>query len=337
MIQPDQIATPQLIQEHPELHHYTSIEGLRGIVESNTLWATHFEDLNDASEFIHLRRPLVEALSIRLRPTLIIWREGSFKRARDLERWGGVPRVATGLAADLVQALYTTAFGSGTGDALATPYVASFCSHSGDMEYERRNGLLSQWRGYGGRDGVCIVFETARLVEMLRREFTDAYWVHMVIGSAEYAVNEASIDRLFPGLVARCEDVVASMIKEGGPSSLPDDLFPQLVDGASRYKHRGFFEEREVRLVAIPAPASTLALMREQHPDFKAGPLKTVARRPRGNGQARYVILFEEAAMELPINRVIVGPSPRQVENEAVVRSALPGKISVVRSETPFE
>jgi hypothetical protein len=31
-----------------ELYHYTGIHGLKGIVESQTLWATHYKYLNDA-------------------------------------------------------------------------------------------------------------------------------------------------------------------------------------------------------------------------------------------------------------------------------------------------
>ena len=35
----------------PELYHYTSEAGFRGIVASNSLWATFFEDLNDSAAF----------------------------------------------------------------------------------------------------------------------------------------------------------------------------------------------------------------------------------------------------------------------------------------------
>jgi hypothetical protein len=43
-------AVSGLAAAHPELHHYTTFAGLKGIVESNTLWATHFLDLNDSRE-----------------------------------------------------------------------------------------------------------------------------------------------------------------------------------------------------------------------------------------------------------------------------------------------
>lgn len=54
-----------------------------------------------------------------------------------------------------------------------TPYFFSFCVHGEDQEYEQLNGLLSQWRGYGGNDenskehsgGIAIVFDYKRLKE----------------------------------------------------------------------------------------------------------------------------------------------------------------------------
>ncbi len=57
------IADKEFLSSHPELHHYTTFAGLEGIVRSNTIWASHFSDLNDATEVILLREPLVRALT----------------------------------------------------------------------------------------------------------------------------------------------------------------------------------------------------------------------------------------------------------------------------------
>ena len=45
-----QIAHPDFPRVHPELHHYTTYDGLKGIFETRTLWATHYSHLNDSSE-----------------------------------------------------------------------------------------------------------------------------------------------------------------------------------------------------------------------------------------------------------------------------------------------
>jgi hypothetical protein len=62
----------------PELYHYTDTSGLKGIVESNSLWATYFGDLNDAQEVHALRVPIVDELQnedsleiITLKPSVV--------------------------------------------------------------------------------------------------------------------------------------------------------------------------------------------------------------------------------------------------------------------------
>jgi hypothetical protein len=57
------IASAELQAEHPELFHYTSRPAFEAIVTSNTLWATHFRDLNDKNEIATLKPPLLRLLA----------------------------------------------------------------------------------------------------------------------------------------------------------------------------------------------------------------------------------------------------------------------------------
>ena len=41
------IPEPGLVENYRELYHYTTYTGLKGIVESNTLWAFHYSGMND--------------------------------------------------------------------------------------------------------------------------------------------------------------------------------------------------------------------------------------------------------------------------------------------------
>ncbi len=45
-----EICSAKLKAEHPELFHYTGRGGFEPIVKTNTLWATHFRNLNDDAE-----------------------------------------------------------------------------------------------------------------------------------------------------------------------------------------------------------------------------------------------------------------------------------------------
>lgn len=45
-----------LAEEHPEFFHYTNAAGLSGIIQNQTLWATHYAYLNDSEEIKHFHK-----------------------------------------------------------------------------------------------------------------------------------------------------------------------------------------------------------------------------------------------------------------------------------------
>ncbi len=103
------------------LYHYTSLEGLLGILKNQSIWASHCEFLNDSSEFLH-------ALNFAKSHTGSIYMEDD----------------------------YLAAFGRGMRHALEKMnkhdiYVCSF---------SEKPDLLSQWRGYCPQGaGICIGFD----------------------------------------------------------------------------------------------------------------------------------------------------------------------------------
>lgn len=119
------------MQDHPQpprLYHYTDVQGLLGIIQSQTLWATHVDYLNDSSEVQYARRLVVEMLTAYEAEAKLDVSRAILSRARE--------------TFDLVAA--------------TDLYVLCFCEQ-GD--------LLSQWRGYGrGGDGYAIGIDAASLV-----------------------------------------------------------------------------------------------------------------------------------------------------------------------------
>ncbi len=59
--------------------------------------------------------------------------------------------------------------------------MASFTTHADDSEFEREHGLLSQWEGYAGPDGLCLVFDTSAMVQHLGLEMDSQYWVRLTL------------------------------------------------------------------------------------------------------------------------------------------------------------
>jgi hypothetical protein len=244
-----------------------------------------------------------------------------------LRKHGGALRVAEGDADRLVQILYEKIFGGG----LAVPFIASFCSHVNDQSYEKENGLLSQWRGYGKDGGFCIVFDTTAFVTIVEAEFNAYNWTHLRIAPVHYAYDDIEVGTLFPELVERCEAFFIRPLENKHPLVDEAGLAAFFMSACPLFKHQGFREEREVRIVAIPGAREVL----RSHPEYDVSERwKTI--QVRGDANIPYLKLNDHGNKgALPIKRVIVGPSQAQAENLERARGIV-GDIPVVRSTTPF-
>ncbi len=319
------------IHKHPELHHYTTRGGLEGIWTTNTLWATHFSTLSDSSEVKLLKYPLIGALEPPIRRYLIDKQRNSLRTRRLIEKQGGVSKVTKGLARDFVEAHVATAFTGGNVSALAEPFICSFCSYANDNEYEKTNGLLSQWRGYGGHGRFAIVFDTRQLDSHLAREWRAHFWVKLELAEVVYLEGPETLERAFPDLIDGAVAMISDMID--GSKSPREKFIEPFFQAATLLKHRGFREEREVRIVAIPQ--SRRALADRGHEDRLIGwpPVKQVH---APGGSKKHVDLFEALCTDLPIKRIIVGPGANQKEDIEFARSVVSGRVPIDVSETPF-
>jgi hypothetical protein len=140
-----------------------------------------------------------------------------------------------------------------------------------------------------------------------------------------------------------CEDCADIILTNAQQKNFDDLLYPYLK-AATLIKHRGFMEEREVRIVVCPmtenqvdkaadAAKKSFSEFKSAHPAASFKPI-CVSQKTKGR---RYVVLFEGSASKLPIRRVIVGPSLTQRDNFARVAELLERRqIAVTCSETPF-
>jgi len=320
-----------LIHKHPELHHYTSRGGLEGIWTTNTLWATHFSSLSDSSEVLLLTTPLLDAMQPPVRRYLIDKQRTSFSTRKMVKKQGGINNVTKGRVLDFIEAHMETAFTGGNVSPLAEPFVCSFCSHANDNEYEKTNGLLSQWRGYGGHGRFAIVFDTQKLDSQLAREWRAHFWVKLELAEVVYLEGPETLARAFPDLVEAAVAMISDMIDGSeNPRAKFIELFFQ---AATLLKHRGFREEREVRIVAIPQSREALADHGHEGRLIGRPPVKQVHEL---GGSKKHVALFDALHADLPIMRVIVGPGANQKEDIEFARSVVSGRVPIAVSETPF-
>lgn len=127
-----------------ELFHYTSISGLSGIIESQSLWSTSYRFLNDRTEIFHLQSHLENLVVDALEN---IFRNNQHEWLRTLISLNkGVRHYSRLLGKTIVGATYRIMYEGQLSPSKvrhSEPFITSFCSHLSDGEYEVQNGLLS--------------------------------------------------------------------------------------------------------------------------------------------------------------------------------------------------
>ena len=329
--------------EFPELFHYTSISALRGILQSKSLWATRATHMNDSTE--------TELIWPRISPIVIDYYRKELERlmrrdpaARNfINRNGGIAQIAKSDGSNVVEILRSQLLG----DAVETPrapiFVVSFSTHSrrnDNDDYHQKHGMLSQWRGYCSDDGVAIVFDTGGLEDLLRVENDRFHYWPFTLTDVVYDIEGLKLENRFPDLFGAFETFVRSFIETKGNARSPEELGTNELIGETggtfaRLKHVAFHEERECRIIAGVTPKSITSEATADQQAAKA--FKSIHHRSGQFGSIPYVRLFEGCGQNLPINRVIVGPSRNQQAHLETVTGLTRAKgIEVTASETPF-
>jgi Protein of unknown function (DUF2971) len=206
------------------LYHYTTAVGLNGIISEGRIRGTNYGYLNDSSELTYGSEVAHRVLSDRL-----VTEQNRLVRAF-LKRVGD--RLSTaGAAIDF--------------------YVTCFCQ---PLNEEAVNDRLGQWRGYGSSLGrFCISFDVEALYDQDKARILDHHAGPVVYDQdrqkkkIERAINEA-ISTLLGGRVSNRE------FRE----AIADILVQKLLKEACFFKHYGFQEENEWRIVHFARDASSL-------------------------------------------------------------------------------
>jgi hypothetical protein len=317
-------------EEHPEVYHYTTMAGLNGILDSGTLRATYFPFLNDANEIYQIK-PRIEQAAIPIMTRVYETAAASAERRRRMEADGGIPSLAEHDALATVKGLYDVTLGLNGGVRFLQPFIVSFCTHTED--YEKKNGLLSMWRGYGRESGYAIVFDTKALWGLVLEEVKRYRYDMPMMGDAIYDTSPEIFEKEFKPLLDAMDKEFPRIFQEKGGNY--KDLNEQFMLSITRYKHRGFSEEREVRIVVSPTDNKLFEAAKKAGEKDKRDPKKICFR----DDLAPYIALFDRAEAKLPIKRIIVGPHADKDRRFARLKShlALRGfEIDVSCSETPL-
>lgn len=333
----------EIVKKHPELYHYTSFAGLESILTNNQLRLTYIRSLNDREEMTAFKPRFVKIIHKSVLSIIEEKCKASAQFSRLVQKNGGIKTASKKISSELTNLIYLQLTGKGLLPPAVHPFIFSFCTP--DNENIAKHGLLSQWRGYGINGGYSVVFDTKRLHEQIEAD--------ALIQPAEYlgslgdvAYSHLSDDEIADNFSTNLQDLtnhIVNYIKYNELEHLQNTLIP-LVRCACLYKHWGFFEEQEVRLVIVP---------------FHEEAVKQSKANPNANIQAMKIDSFRRAGSttdipcifllnnqrtikkkHLPITRIIIGPNVNQDQHKREVHALLKKlgikHIKVTKSEIPY-
>lgn len=301
---------------HARLMHYTTGTGLKGIIESGSLWASNARFLNDSQEIVHYFEARLPSLTREVAETFVDRICTDPSKAGNIEKLGGKQKLVADAVSKLVDHLKQKTL------RYIDPFILSLSAPADELVSV--NGLLSQWRAYGSDGGYAIVFETRRLEQFLRDEEKRFHYQHFEWGDVYYygASNDQPAAGDVEELESKLREEIERMIDHGSPKSHMDVYFA-LTALSCLSKHWGFSEEREVRIVAIPQKDESEII----NTDSIGRSKKEVRHHAKGGTLVPHLALEGMGAPmgRLPIELVIVGPHKdkelRRASAETLLRS----------------
>lgn len=307
------------------IFHYTNADGLFGILTKKEIWSTAYFTTNDESEL-----SAVEGILADLCKEFTIQLVSDKHEYVDLFRKHGInifeyPKEFEEIWFDSMVETFDI-------------YITCFCRANSELEFQ--DGLLSQWRGYGGTNGYALQFSRSKLEDWTTKTLINKenhkYIFHDVYYSLDNPFKEIVLDYKFffqETYIKYLDWAVMALqelekghepIENNSGFILPDNfegpLFALLLYRILT-KNSHFSEERECRM-SILDPLDDIEFF------IKNGVIVPYTKTPKAS----------EAFMDC-IEGVIVGPGPDQhVRYQGVQQllKSLDMEIEVRLSKIPY-
>ncbi len=321
------------------LWHYTTADGLKGILSHKTLWATDCRYLNDSLEFIYAKIIIHQALLPKVISTIKDLCEKNPNAKRITESYGGIQKTADLETNDTIEILFNSMF------MLGFPFVLSFCmgpkDDSKEGQFLQKNGLLSQWRGYGKDGGYAVIFDLEDLDKMLENENKSFYYGAIGDNAIVYDTSKLeSTDKIKKHLDligVYAYRVCESRLFGKKPPIAEGDEVKALFTCMASLKHKGFQEENEYRYCIMPQNKEWLNS--PYYEEDKNKSFKEIKTRNNRGTLVPYIELFNSSG-NLPIKRICVGPHrDKELRAESIktyLRSEGLTNIEVFCSDIPY-
>lgn len=205
------------------LYHYTSLLGLKGIVENGSLWATNILYLNDSEEYFNAMKAFNSVFDV-------MW-----DAPEEIDTLNESKQDFLNLLAKKIENIFEY-----NEDGFQV-FVSSF-SESADK--------LSQWRGYcPSGNGICIGFDFANLNNLTNCQLVKCIYVKESMSSNEEQDGFNQVYKFIMDYLRIFQSFENDKNKEEKTKSLLQNFERDFLRFAARVKHPGFKEENEWRLV----------------------------------------------------------------------------------------
>lgn len=260
------------LQENQKLHHYTSSDAMKKIIDTRKFWFSHASSLNDPLETKYGRKVILDILK-----DYIVDEDD-----QDLRAFYDSLEVS-------IKAFDTT---------LHSPFIACFCES---------DNVLSQWRAYGNvGGGYSLGFQLSEKTHIAYNLENDDNAGSPLLRKLIYKKDEQ--EKIVKEFLDTIVDSVKRTIDTGeypNPSRrnhhaaiMGSDVGNILLDMLLSFKHPAFEEEQEWRLIHI-----TMDNFKPELVKFRDNPHGLIPYR------SLYLYDQEEDAKTFPIKTIGVGPS----------------------------
>ncbi len=295
------------------LFHYTTFEGLKGILEENCFRATDAYTTNDSQEIVHG----IDLIKHHLDKS---------EENKDIK--------------EKVRGFIDHLIGKERPDKLARGvFLTCFSSYdAADVDkdsYHFKSGLLSQWRGYGLKQGYLLKFDSDSLLEGFadenKKDKGDVFrsYGNVAYCNSENFLNNKDNEESFSKIAESIEQFKKN--PRGFGESKEMELFRSILSICLHNKHEGFREERECRV--------TKTIWKNEESVKK----HDVFFYEGCGGLVRSYVKILKGKPRKALKEIIVGPSPNKERNKIQIESFLKQigseigpNVKVEISATPF-
>lgn len=224
------------------LFHYTTGNGLIGILRDGNLWSTAYYCTNDESE-LNAGRDVLRPTFTSVNSRLI--QSGDERPRIFASRGVNISDYAYGFEQTIISVALSA----------ICVYVTCFCKAADEQDFT--HGLLSQWRGYGSDGGYALQFSRKKLqaqINSIQNEHI-GYALQDVYYSTENPLKEKvakHADAFSKGYLEYLDSLAEFRIDrrevQNPTATLTDGPLETLFDYFIHTKNRHFGEERECRM-----------------------------------------------------------------------------------------